>query len=488
MRRSDRRRRRSATPSSPPFRTIAIVGVGLIGGSVGLAARARGRASRVIGIDARDVLRERARARRRDRRPRATCRPRRPRISWSCARRWRSTWRRWRRWRRGCGPDAIVTDVGSTKRDIVAAAEAHGLDQFVGGHPLAGAATSGTASAREHLFRGRPWILTPSARSAPAPSNACARFAAALGATPTVLDAVAHDRLMAYVSHLPQVVASTLLADGRRDGGGDAASPCPVRAWPTRPGWRPAPVGCGRASSPPTPITSAEAMASLESALGPAAGAGSATPASVETTFASAARWRRAIKLIGEADRPQTWRGGAAPERTVPATRTYLEQTAPAPASTAWPEAGWCLARVGCCPASFYRYLYREVGRPWHWIRSPAVVGRAHPRARRQPGHRDSGCSRTTPYRPGSPSSSAPATAASRSSTSVCCPTSSAAGPDAPFLEAVVGRAWDGGTTRVWVHTCTLDHPRALTNYLAGGFRVVREEAYTARLETVTAR
>ena len=57
-----------------------------------------------------------------------------------------------------------------------------------------------------------------------------------------------------------------------------------------------------------------------------------------------------------------------------------------------------------------------------------------------------------------------------------------------PFLEAIVGRAWDGGTTRVWLHTCTLDHPRALTNYLAGGFRVVREEAYTARLETVAAR
>ena len=56
------------------------------------------------------------------------------------------------------------------------------------------------------------------------------------------------------------------------------------------------------------------------------------------------------------------------------------------------------------------------------------------------------------------------------------------------FLDAVVGRAWDSGTTRVWLHTCTLDHPRALANYLAGGFRVVREEAYTARLEAAAPR
>ena len=56
------------------------------------------------------------------------------------------------------------------------------------------------------------------------------------------------------------------------------------------------------------------------------------------------------------------------------------------------------------------------------------------------------------------------------------------------FLAAALDRAWDGGTTRVWLHTCTLDHPRALQNYVDGGFRVVREEAYTARLETTPAR
>ena len=215
------------------------------------------------------------------------------------------------------GPGAVVTDVGSTKRDIVAAAEAHGLDRFVGGHPLAGAATSGTASAREHLFRGRPWILTPSARSAPAAVERLRAFAVALGATPTVLDAVAHDRLMAYVSHLPQVVASTLLETvGATVGENGLALSGPGLADTTRLAASPGGLWAGILAANADHV--AEAMASLESALARLrAGLGDA--ASVETTFASAARWRRAIKLIGEADRPQTWRGGAPPERTVPA-------------------------------------------------------------------------------------------------------------------------------------------------------------------------
>ena len=75
----------------------------------------------------------------------------------------------------------------------------------------------------------------------------------------------------------------------------------------------------------------------------------------------------KAIKLIGEADRPHAWRVGP-PEQTVPAVRTYLEQTVRVPATASWPEPGWQVARVPSCPASLYRYLYREVGRPWHWI------------------------------------------------------------------------------------------------------------------------
>ena len=208
------------------------------------------------------------------------------------------------------GPDAVVTDVGSTKRDIVAAARgASACTRFVGGHPLAGAATSGTASAREHLFRGRPWILTPSACSTPAAVERLRGFAVALGAMPTVLDAVAHDRLMAYVSHLPQVVASALLETvGASVGESGLALSGPGLADTTRLAASPGGLWAGILAANANHV--GEALASLEAALARLR-AGLADAASVETTFASAARWRRAIKLIGEAERPQTWRGGA---------------------------------------------------------------------------------------------------------------------------------------------------------------------------------
>ena len=380
---------------------------------------------------------------------------------------------------------AVVTDVGSTKRDIVAAAEAHGLDAFVGGHPLAGAATSGTASAREHLFRGRPWILTPSAASAPAAVERLRGFALALGAMPTVLDAVAHDRLMAYVSHLPQVVASTLLETvGVTVGESGLALSGPGLADTTRLAASPGGLWAGILAANADHV--GEAMASLEAALARLrAGLGDA--ASVDATFASAARWRRAIKLIGEADRRQPWRGVAPPERTVPATRTYLEQTAPVPASTEWPEPGWRVARVDACPAAFYRFLYREVGRPWHWIdRLPWSDERIRAHVA-SPGLEIWLLTHDTV-----PAGFAELERAADGSVEIVyfglLPDFIGRRVGRPFLEAIAAYAWDGGATRIWLHTCTLDHPRALTNYLAGGFRVVREEPYTARLETVGAR
>src|SRR3954466_1282226 len=135
--------------SEPPFRTIAVVGVGLIGGSVGLAARATWPGVRVIGIDARDVLVSAVAlgavtATAGDVSAAVAadlvvlCAPVAVNAAMLAALAPR------------LGRDAGVPAVGSTKRDIVPAAEAHGLDRFVGGHPLAGAATSGTASAREH--------------------------------------------------------------------------------------------------------------------------------------------------------------------------------------------------------------------------------------------------------------------------------------------------------------------------------------------------
>ena len=112
-----------------------------------------------------------------------------------------------------CGPDAVVTDVGSTKREIVAALGAE--ERFIGGHPLAGAETAGVGSARAELFEGARWYLTPSDRSAGLLYDRLQRMIAGLGARPQAIDADTHDRLMATVSHLPHVARQPAGRPGR---------------------------------------------------------------------------------------------------------------------------------------------------------------------------------------------------------------------------------------------------------------------------------
>ena len=109
------------------------------------------------------------------------------------------------------GPDAVVTDVGSTKRELVAALG--GDERFIGGHPLAGAETAGVENARADLFEGARWYLTPTERSSGVLYDRLQRVVAGLGARPQAIDAAAHDRLMATVSHLPHVVANVLVAE-----------------------------------------------------------------------------------------------------------------------------------------------------------------------------------------------------------------------------------------------------------------------------------
>jgi prephenate dehydrogenase len=107
---------------------------------------------------------------------------------------------------------AIVTDVGSTKRAIVDAARAlPPRFTFVGGHPLAGAAKGGLEHARPDLFRGRPWLLTPSGDRGGAAVEKLSAFATALGADPHVMRPDAHDHLLAFLSHLPQLTVSALM-------------------------------------------------------------------------------------------------------------------------------------------------------------------------------------------------------------------------------------------------------------------------------------
>jgi prephenate dehydrogenase len=110
-----------------------------------------------------------------------------------------------------CGPDTVVSDVGSTKGELVAAL---GEDErFIGGHPLAGAETAGVDNARADLFEGARWYLTPTEHSSGLLYDRLQRTVAGLGARPQAIDPGAHDRLLATISHLPHVVANALVAE-----------------------------------------------------------------------------------------------------------------------------------------------------------------------------------------------------------------------------------------------------------------------------------
>jgi prephenate dehydrogenase len=109
------------------------------------------------------------------------------------------------------GPATVVTDVGSTKGELVAALG--GDERFIGGHPLAGAETAGVENAREDLFEGARWYLTPTERSSGLLYDRLQRAVTGLGARPQAIDPATHDRVMATISHLPHVVANALVAE-----------------------------------------------------------------------------------------------------------------------------------------------------------------------------------------------------------------------------------------------------------------------------------
>lgn len=184
---------------------VAVVGVGLIGGSVGMAARTRLGAT-VRGVDPRadaalahgavdsahDDLTEALQdadaafvAVPVDRLPDTV----RAVLAAAPA---------------GC----VVTDVGSTKRAVV---EAGADERFVGGHPLAGSEAAGVEHAREDLFDGATWYLTPTSATQGVLLERLHRLLTGLGARPQVIEADVHDRVMAAVSHLPHVVANVLV-------------------------------------------------------------------------------------------------------------------------------------------------------------------------------------------------------------------------------------------------------------------------------------
>jgi prephenate dehydrogenase len=207
----------SPPQTEPPFRRIGVVGLGLIGGSVALACRATWTDIHLTGVDRPEIIA----AAQADGLINDSCATAAeladhdlvvlatpvlailealPALA-------------------AAGTRAVVTDVGSTKRRIVAAAHEAGLRSFVGGHPMAGAEHSGLAHARADLFSARRWLLTP-VDGDEANAERLTRFVSALGAVPYRMSADAHDRAVARVSHLPQVLSVALMnaaaiGDGR---------------------------------------------------------------------------------------------------------------------------------------------------------------------------------------------------------------------------------------------------------------------------------
>jgi prephenate dehydrogenase len=200
------------TQGQPPiFDKIGIVGLGLIGGSIALASRQLWPGALVIGVDNKDVLETAMRLHAIDVAADdpivlaeanivILAAPVRTNIELLAD------------LDDNVRESAVVTDTGSTKRAVVEAARS--LPErftFVGGHPLGGAAKGGLEHARPDLFKGRPWLLTPSSERAGGAVEKLSSFVRALGAQPRVIDADAHDRLLAFLSHLPQLTASALM-------------------------------------------------------------------------------------------------------------------------------------------------------------------------------------------------------------------------------------------------------------------------------------
>jgi prephenate dehydrogenase len=154
------------------------------------------------------------------------------------------------------GPECVVTDVGSTKREIVSRVED---PRFVGGHPLAGAASSGVEHARADLFEGATWYLTPVSTTSGVHYERLHRLLRAMGARPAAIDPETHDVLLAAVSHLPHVLANTLVEQATQ-----ALADGPERLPATGPSFRDATRVAGASSAIWTDIymTNADALAS----------------------------------------------------------------------------------------------------------------------------------------------------------------------------------------------------------------------------------
>ncbi|HEX4283259.1 MAG TPA: prephenate dehydrogenase/arogenate dehydrogenase family protein, partial [Solirubrobacteraceae bacterium] len=198
----------------------------------------------------------------------------------------------------GAPSSCVVSDAGSTKRAVV---EAVPDPRFVGGHPLAGAETSGIENARADLFDGATWYLTPTEGTSGVLYERLHRLVHALGARPAAIDAATHDRVLATVSHLPHVLANVLVSQAARTLDLDSHPPShpPQRLPATGPSFRDATRVAGAPSAIWTDI-----YVSNRDAIG----------ARIDDTIARLTYVREAL-ASGDAGRLTEWNDGAAEDR-----------------------------------------------------------------------------------------------------------------------------------------------------------------------------
>ena len=134
-------------------------------------------------------------------------------------------------------PDALVTDVASTKETIGQRADEAGL-RFVGGHPMAGRELTGFDASAADLFDGRPWVVVPGARATPDDLARVEALAVACGAIPARMTAREHDATVAGISHLPLVVATALVEAVAGAGDGPNRPDWPIAASLAASGWQ----------------------------------------------------------------------------------------------------------------------------------------------------------------------------------------------------------------------------------------------------------
>jgi prephenate dehydrogenase len=188
---------------------IGVVGLGLIGGSVALAARQR-LGARVVGYDLRpESIRAALERGAIDEAADSVAAVAQSAQAVFVAVPVAALAGRLEEALRAAPSQCIVTDVGSTKREVVAA---HPDPRFVGGHPLAGAETSGIEHARADLFEGATWYLTPRPDTSGVLYERLHRLLTAMGARPAAIEPDIHDAILANVSHLPHVLANLLVA------------------------------------------------------------------------------------------------------------------------------------------------------------------------------------------------------------------------------------------------------------------------------------